>query len=45
VCDENVVIFINTVYIQTRANKSYSTIVVLYRVCVVVFQRGAKKSL
>jgi hypothetical protein len=43
-CDENGVIFINTLYIQTRVNKSYSTIVILYRVCVVDFWWGATKA-
>lgn len=43
-CFENGVMFINTVYIQTRVNKSYSTIVILYKVCVVDFQQGAKKA-
>jgi hypothetical protein len=43
-CDENGVIFFNTIYIQTRVNKSYSTIVIPYGVCVVDFQQGAKKA-
>jgi hypothetical protein len=43
-CDENVVIFINIVYTQTRVNKSYSTIVILYRVCVLDFWQSAKNA-